>query len=184
MSLGETRHEKILSLLGESREVYVSRLAKQLQVSEMTIRRDLKLLEQQGKLKRVFGGAVSAIAQTTEIVERRVMRLHEEKRQIALRALKCIELDSLIFIGGSSATAVFTEAFAAIRSVRVVTHSIQIAQHSRQAMVLADHSKFGAKSSALSALDFSEVDTVVTDRPVADEYLDAIREHGGEILWP
>lgn len=129
MHLCEIRQEKILSILEESREVYVSRLSEQLQVSEMTIRRDLKLLEQQGKLKRVFGGAVYAPEQHWETVDRRGKHLSNEKCQLAAKAIECVQADSLVFIGGGSTTAAFADQMAAVPSARIVTHSVRVVHH-------------------------------------------------------
>ena len=51
------RHELILEALAATRFVTVTELAKRLDVSEMTIRRDLERLDTNGKLKRTHGGA-------------------------------------------------------------------------------------------------------------------------------
>ena len=53
------RHEKIVNLVGERGFQSVRELSEQLDVSEMTIRRDLSRLEQQGRLKKTYGGAAS-----------------------------------------------------------------------------------------------------------------------------
>ena len=53
------RRDKIVSLVGEQGFLSVRELSEQLNVSEMTIRRDLGRLEQQGRLRKTYGGAVS-----------------------------------------------------------------------------------------------------------------------------
>ena len=50
------RHRRIHELLGEERVVRVSALSEQLGVSEVTIRRDLEVLERRGMLERTHGG--------------------------------------------------------------------------------------------------------------------------------
>lgn len=55
------RHEQLLGVLeahGEDRVVSTRELAEQLDVSEMTVRRDLYELDQEGLIKRVHGGAI------------------------------------------------------------------------------------------------------------------------------
>ncbi len=52
------RQRAILSLLTRNGSVRVSQLSQQLGVSEVTLRSDLKLMEQQGLLARTHGGAV------------------------------------------------------------------------------------------------------------------------------
>jgi len=53
------RHRRIHELLREQRVVRVSALSEQLGVSEVTIRRDLEVLERRGMLERTHGGAVA-----------------------------------------------------------------------------------------------------------------------------
>lgn len=58
--LAEPRQQAILELLNDGGHAVVSTLAKRFEVSEMTIRRDLKALEGQGLAVRVHGGALAA----------------------------------------------------------------------------------------------------------------------------
>lgn len=57
--LQSERHRKILHQLKMKQAVKVKDLAAELSISESTIRRDINELDQMGKLKKVFGGAVS-----------------------------------------------------------------------------------------------------------------------------
>ncbi len=57
--LAEPRQQAILDLLNSGGHAVVSSLARDLGVSEMTIRRDLQLLESQGLAIRVHGGALA-----------------------------------------------------------------------------------------------------------------------------
>ena len=52
------RQNDILKILGENDRTSVNSLAERLKVSSVTIRQDLNLLESEGLLKRVHGGAV------------------------------------------------------------------------------------------------------------------------------
>ncbi len=53
------RHEKITSLVNERGSIRVSELSQIFKVTEETIRRDLEKLENEGRLQRSHGGAVS-----------------------------------------------------------------------------------------------------------------------------
>jgi DNA-binding GntR family transcriptional regulator len=53
------RRRHIVAELREHRSVRVSRLAEDLGVSDMTIRRDLAHLESEGRLQRAYGGAIA-----------------------------------------------------------------------------------------------------------------------------
>ncbi|MDJ1470852.1 DeoR/GlpR family DNA-binding transcription regulator [Xanthocytophaga flava] len=57
--LKEERHQHILSELNIRNRILLTDIAQKLQVSEDTIRRDLKELHEEGKLKKVHGGAVA-----------------------------------------------------------------------------------------------------------------------------
>ncbi len=57
--IAETRHQMILDILHKQRSASVQELAEQLHISESTIRRDLIVLDRQGKLTKVYGGAMA-----------------------------------------------------------------------------------------------------------------------------
>ena len=53
----EYRFNKIIKLIRERGYITVPEIAKELGISEITVRRDLRFLEGQGLIKRVRGGA-------------------------------------------------------------------------------------------------------------------------------
>ena len=57
--LTEKRHQVILDYLNKHDAVTVTQLTGLLNSSESTIRRDLNVLNEEGKLRKVFGGATS-----------------------------------------------------------------------------------------------------------------------------
>ena len=95
----EERQEKILELLAENGKVLVKELAEKFGVTEDSIRKDLSTLEQDGKLKRTYGGAV-AIREKIHVAEankRRTLDV-EAKRKIAQTAFKLINPQDMIFL--------------------------------------------------------------------------------------
>ena len=84
----EERHEQIVQLLKGGRMVSVGEIAKQLFVSEATVRRDLTALERAGVLRRVYGGAVltGANRDVPLLMREAVQRLMRRRRQRARRA--------------------------------------------------------------------------------------------------
>jgi DeoR/GlpR family transcriptional regulator of sugar metabolism len=52
------RHDQIIALLAERGLLSVAELSQMLDVSEMTIRRDLELLDRQKRIRRTYGGAI------------------------------------------------------------------------------------------------------------------------------
>ena len=128
MSLHAVRHERILELLDETASVRVSRLAMQLEVSEMTVRRDLQMLEEQGKLRRVHGGAVLTAPVKLEAASIRAARQQAEKERIAELAAGLIEPDMNVYIGGGSTTRPLADRAALGPAARFTTNSIAIAE--------------------------------------------------------
>lgn len=122
------RHGSILEMLHEEAEVRVARLAEQLQVSEMTIRRDLDMLERQGKLRRVHGGAVRSSRLSLDSVARRAAHNTEEKRAVARLAAPLLEPGTDVFVGAGSTMQFFAEEVGNVSGVRFCTNSIDIAQ--------------------------------------------------------
>ena len=140
MSLHIVRHEKVLEILDETSSVRVARLAEQLQVSEMTVRRDLQMLEEQGKLRRVHGGAVLTSPQAMEPVSKRAAHQLAEKQKIGALAARLIEPGMHAYIGGGSTTKELAEQLSAGPEGRFSTNSIEIAEtiarHSQQDVCL------------------------------------------------
>jgi len=93
------RRQRIYEYIETKGSATVSELSKELSVSEMTIRRDLKIAERDGAIKKTFGGAVSSFGTGLEPSpnSRRYHHL-EEKQKIASRAIELIDDgDTLIF---------------------------------------------------------------------------------------
>ena len=59
IALKEERQQRILETLRDHRQVTVTDLSRRFEVSEVTIRRDLRELAGQGALRRAHGGAVA-----------------------------------------------------------------------------------------------------------------------------
>jgi DeoR/GlpR family transcriptional regulator of sugar metabolism len=64
--LSDDRHQKILKLLDEQGSVRINELVTLFDISEMTVRRDLAILERKALLSRVYGGAVSTRGRSYE----------------------------------------------------------------------------------------------------------------------
>lgn len=101
---GESRRATIKAMLATDCQVSVSALAKQLRVTEETIRRDLEKLEAEGFLNRTYGGAIlnTRIQKLNSPFYKRQTEHIDEKRAIARRVLPLIEGKSVIAIDSSS----------------------------------------------------------------------------------
>ena len=125
--LAVERRACIKETIQEQKSVAVSDLARRFDVTEETIRRDLKVLEAQGVLTRTYGGAFIQGGAINEVdVTLRETSYVEAKRQIAAQCLQLIRNGDSIFLD-SSTTAL--EIARAIRDMRltVLTNSLLIA---------------------------------------------------------
>lgn len=94
------RFEKILMELHARGSVKVSRLTEILQASESTIRRDIRRLDEAGRLKKVFGGAVLTNAELAQKAEEEISASVEKDREkIARMAAKLVKNREVVFIG-------------------------------------------------------------------------------------
>ncbi|MFC5187447.1 DeoR/GlpR family DNA-binding transcription regulator [Actinomadura harenae] len=93
---GLNRHLEIIERLRTSERVTVAELAAETGCSEMTIRRDLDLLAEQGVLRRVRGGAVSLLLRG----ENPPFALREHEAVDAKRAIAA-KVDALVSDGES-----------------------------------------------------------------------------------
>lgn len=125
--LFQSRHDEILEMLSAHREIDVQALSEHFNVSKETIRRDLRSLEEQGKLRRVYGGAISATQQSLLPVIERVDIEHAAKSEIAALAVQLIEPGQHVFFGGSSTTLIVAEQLAADVTGNFCTNMIDIA---------------------------------------------------------
>jgi DeoR/GlpR family transcriptional regulator of sugar metabolism len=121
------RHNKILEFVRKNGFCSADELAKLLNTSAMTIRRDFTALEKERLIARVHGGAVPVdnLLVSTHIAIR-LNRNIEEKKKIAACAASLIERDDSVFIDAGSTCCCLAEMFPEDRSVTVITHSLNI----------------------------------------------------------
>ncbi len=118
------RHEKLLGLLRNG-DGTVARLSSGLGVSEATVRRDLELLEEAGKVRRVHGGAVMSKFPDEELVfEEKESIRSEEKNRIAALALDEIRDGDIVYLDGGSTVLALAKMLGPRRNLTIVTNSI------------------------------------------------------------
>ncbi|MDR2020295.1 MAG: DeoR/GlpR family DNA-binding transcription regulator [Treponema sp.] len=121
----EERQTRILEYVKTCNRANVLELAEKLDVTEATIRRDLRLLEDQGLINRTHGGAIKrdnpALWQTTSMEERMVAR-RAEKDRIAEFVSHIINDNSSVMIDGGSTTQIVAERLSGKQNLLVVTN--------------------------------------------------------------
>ena len=123
--MSASRRARIAETVGSLGECSVELLARKFGVSEMTIRRDLERLEQEGVLSRTHGGAILKRRMIEEPLYVTNVRAHsEEKRRIAQAAAALIKPGETVFLSsGTTATQVLSHVDPQIKA-RIVTHNV------------------------------------------------------------
>jgi DeoR/GlpR family transcriptional regulator of sugar metabolism len=123
------RRIRIRQMLETKDFIALETLCAELGASESSIRRDLDGLEQQGVLRRVYGGAVPLVPSRGDGYDFTSLKLQrgEEKSRIAKLAAGLIkEGETVVLDGGSTVAEVAREL--AGRHLHVVTNSLPIAE--------------------------------------------------------
>lgn len=97
----EERLNFILNEVNIRNRVLLSDISNKLNVSEDTVRRDLKFLDDQGKLKKVHGGAISNTFHVYSYQEKDIYA-HTDKTIIAQKAVSLIKADQVILMSGGT----------------------------------------------------------------------------------
>lgn len=129
LSIAE-RHQHILNSLKTKGHVSVAELSKELKVSAVTIRKDLKLLEDRNLLFRTHG---SATPQDPYIADRHVNEKEkiqvQQKLRIALKAASLIEpYDSVVFASGTTINELSRQ-ITTIKGLTVISASLIASQN-------------------------------------------------------
>ncbi len=128
--LAPERHKIILSELEERGNVSVKELKAKLKVSQDTVRRDLELLEQSGKLQRVHGGAALKEDSATNRVFmlRKITHLERKQELAAVAAQLTKENQAVALNAGTTNIEVAKQLAARFDRLTVLTNSIKVAE--------------------------------------------------------
>ena len=121
------RRNQILATLEIERRVLVSELAKKYAITEETIRRDLEKLENEGLLKKTYGGAVVVDNLSAELPYK--MRAETNKTQklaIAEKIYKLISPKENIMLDASSTCVHIARRLKNKDSLTIITNSVEI----------------------------------------------------------
>jgi DeoR/GlpR family transcriptional regulator of sugar metabolism len=123
----QERREQIRHEVLASGHVRIERLASAHGVSGMTIHRDLGLLEEQGWLRKVRGGAVSTPAALLESsVRARIADAANEKAQIAEHALRHVAQGQVVAVDDSTSALAVAQRLAPLGPLTVVTNFLSV----------------------------------------------------------
>jgi len=126
------RQQKVVDEVSINRQVSSTFLAEKLNVSEDTIRRDIKELDKKGLLTKVHGGAISTMQKLYHYNED-VIYKREEKVVIAKKAITLVEDGMVIIMSGGTTNLMLAKLFPKNLKATIYTYSLPIA------MQLAEH---------------------------------------------
>jgi DeoR/GlpR family transcriptional regulator of sugar metabolism len=127
------RRSMIAQMVLEKGRVLLPDLVEQFQVTETSIRRDLSLLEAKGRLKRIYGGAVSVSgnSRTDSFSEKMQLQIKAKQRIGKAAAAMIHPRDVLLLDSGTTTLQIVKEISAGLRftnSITLVTNSMPISQ--------------------------------------------------------
>jgi DeoR family transcriptional regulator of aga operon len=126
MTIAE-RHKYILDELNRAGFISVSELAKNIEVTMVTIRKDLKILEDKGLLYRSHGSATQVSPYVSDrSVQLKKLEQVAEKTRIAQKALAYLEENEAILIGSGTTVVAFAQAIPRNFKLTVLTAAMNV----------------------------------------------------------
>jgi len=127
--LVDQRRNKIRKQVLSKGSVKISDLVQEFQVSEETIRRDLGALEEEGLVKKNYGGAV-LIEHFDQVppVDKRQSVFFEEKNSIGKRAAEFVEEQQIVILDAGTTTWCVARHLRHLNDVTIVTNGLNVAE--------------------------------------------------------
>ena len=131
MSSTVERRKSILHKINESGKVFIPDLSKEYEVSEVTIRNDLKQLEKKNMLIRARGGAIkieTGVGIDFHLSEKDKMH-SEQKARIGMKAGQLINEHDTIILDSGTTTMMISKNLSHLKDVTVVCNALNIINH-------------------------------------------------------
>jgi DeoR family fructose operon transcriptional repressor len=122
----QQRRQEILAVVLEKGHVTARDLAERMNVSEATVRRDLKSLAEEGRLELVYGGATLRRPSDYSI-RSKAQRNVEAKQTIGRLAASLVEDDELIFLDSGTTCFEMSPFLKRRRNLSVIVNSARLA---------------------------------------------------------
>lgn len=123
----DIRRNELLRIIIEDGSVRVGDVAKRLEVTTETIRKDIIYLDKHGLVRKSHGGAV-AVGELIEkpFITRKDMNV-EEKNEIALNAIQFLPDSGVVFLDSGSTVLALARLLSMKKGLLIVTNSIEAA---------------------------------------------------------
>jgi DeoR family transcriptional regulator, aga operon transcriptional repressor len=125
----DERRQHILELIQNRGRALVSDLSEQLNISQITIRKDLDYLQSKGVIQRSHGGAlrIQSSALIDPTLQEKQKRNFREKERIAAAATKMIEEGQCIILDSGTTTTAVAQGLKHFKQLTVITNAVNIA---------------------------------------------------------
>jgi DeoR family transcriptional regulator of aga operon len=125
----EERRQHILALIQSEGRVLVEELSSNLDISKITIRKDLDYLEAKELLIRTHGGALPshAGALSDPTIQEKEELYHDEKVKIAKAAAAMVSEGQCIILDSGTTTTEIARSLSSLRHLTVITNALNIA---------------------------------------------------------
>lgn len=126
----EARREKLAALIEQHRFLPVKELCRRLGVSEATMRRDLAALEEEKRITRTFGGALTEFNDRFPSFRERQGQASRSKTRVAKLALRFLEPGKTYFFDSGTTLFAIAEAFreAPVTPITIVTSNLPVGE--------------------------------------------------------
>jgi DeoR family transcriptional regulator, glycerol-3-phosphate regulon repressor len=147
----------LLELLGQRGQWSIGELAERFDVSEETIRRDVRQLEQTGRVQKIHGGVCLPGGVLEPPYRQRLRDQAGAKQRIAERALALVQPGMTLMLDSGTTTLWLARALGHVRDLTIITNSMEIAaevlRHPGQRLYVAGgavdpdyHAAFGSEA--------------------------------------
>ncbi|WP_331281353.1 DeoR/GlpR family DNA-binding transcription regulator [Paenibacillus sp. FSL R5-0345] len=121
------RQKKIIEILMLKKVQKLPELAEELNISIDTLRRDINLLDKQGKIKKIYGGIKLVESEFAESpMDARMVGHLEEKKMIAQKCSEYINDGDCIYLDSGSTTYQIAKYIKNKKNLTVITNSIPV----------------------------------------------------------
>lgn len=131
----EERHQAILDMLAANGSITNQEIQDRFGISYDSAKRDLRILEEKGLLKRTHGGAIPsrqiATGRPQSMTCKDITEVKDNYHAIAMKAVSMIEENDVIFLMGATVGYFMAQNLPDTLRLRVVTNSIIIAEELR-----------------------------------------------------
>lgn len=132
----EERHQAILDILAEKGSITNSDIQEKFGISYDSAKRDLRILEEKGLLKRTHGGAIPlrqvAAGRPPKTTVKDISFVKENYFQIAMKAVSMIRNNDVIYLPAATVGYFMAQNLPSDIRIRAVTNSIIVAEELRK----------------------------------------------------